>query len=364
MEQSLRPIFDAAPEELAAWCVAAGEKPFRAKQIRAWLAERRAESFEQMTDLSAAFRAQLAAAWRPFGAEVVAAPQDVDSGAGKLALKLADGRMVECVLLVEDDRRTVCLSTQVGCAMACVFCASGLDGVERNLTPGEMIEQLLLCRNRLAPGERLTHIVVMGMGEPLANLENLLAALAFATAPAGLGISARHITISTVGLPAKIRRLAALDKRFHLAVSLHAPNAELRRRIVPTAERIDFADILAAADEYRSATGRQITFEYVMLAGVNDALEHAGQLARLLRGRDAFVNLIPFNPVPGLPWHAPEMDHVQRFANVLRDHGVPVKTRKRKGQAIDAACGQLRRRLVAAPAAAQLIEAIPFESKG
>ena len=244
----------------------------------------------------------------------------------------------------------------------CALPICGLDGVERNLTAGEMIEQLLLCRNRLPAGERLSHVVVMGMGEPLANLENLLAALAFATAPDGLGISARHITISTVGLPAKIRRLSALEKRFHLAVSLHAPNNELRRRIVPTADKIDLADLLAAADEYRRATGRQVTFEYVLLGGVNDALSHAEELAWLLRGRDAFVNLIPFNPVPGLPWHAPEMDHVQRFADVLRSRGVPTKTRKRKGQSIDAACGQLRRRLISPPAAEQLIAAIPFES--
>jgi 23S rRNA (adenine2503-C2)-methyltransferase len=260
---------------------------------------------------------------------------------------LADGEHVECVLLLEDDRRTVCISTQVGCGMGCVFCASGLGGVVRNLSGGEILEQLLRSRNLLPAEDRLTHIVVMGMGEPLANLDSLLMALAEATAKDGLGMSARHITISTVGLPAKIRRLADLQLAYHLAISLHAPNDRLRTEIVPTNVKTGLADILAAADYFFEKTGRQVTFEYVLLGGVNDAASHAHELARLLRGRHAHVNLIPFNDVEGLPYRRPTDDALATFVECLRKGSVSVKVRKRKGSEIDAACGQLRRKLEA-----------------
>jgi 23S rRNA (adenine2503-C2)-methyltransferase len=199
----------------------------------------------------------------------------------------------------------------------------------------------LLARSG-SPG-RLTHIVVMGMGEPLANLDNLLAALAVAGDKNGLGIGARHITISTVGLPAKIRRLAEVGKQYHLAVSLHAPNDALRSRIVPTNDKTGLPDILAAADEFFDKTGRQVTYEYVLLGGLNDRIEHARQLAALLAGRKAHVNLIPWNDVEGLPYRRPHDDDLARFTETLRRAGISVKVRKRKGSEIDAACGQLRR---------------------
>jgi 23S rRNA (adenine2503-C2)-methyltransferase len=183
----------------------------------------------------------------------------------------------------------------------------------------------------------------MGMGEPLANLDNLLAALAVAGDKNGLGIGARHITISTVGLPAKIRRLAEIGKQYHLAVSLHAPNDALRSRIVPTNDKTGLPAILAAADEFFDKTGRQVTYEYVLLGGLNDRIEHARQLAALLAGRKAHVNLIPWNDVEGLPYHRPHDDDLARFTEALRRSGVSVKVRKRKGSEIDAACGQLRR---------------------
>src|SRR5439155_8231790 len=211
----------------------------------------------------------------------------------KLLLALQDGGQVECVLIQDESRRTACISTQVGCGMGCVFCASGLNGVERNLTVGEILEQLVRLRNLLPAEERLTHIVVMGMGEPLANLDNLLAALEIAGHKDGLGIGARHITISTVGLPAKIRRLAETGKQYHLAVSLHAPNDLLRTRIVPTNDKTGIPDILAAADEFFEKTGRQVTYEYVLLGGLNDSPREARELATRLRGRKAHVNLIP-----------------------------------------------------------------------
>jgi 23S rRNA (adenine2503-C2)-methyltransferase len=190
---------------------------------------------------------------------------------------------------------------------------------------------------------RLSHIVVMGMGEPLANLDNLLEALEVATARDGLGIGARHITISTVGLPAKIRRLADLQKQYHLAVSLHAPNDALRTQIVPTNEQVGLDAILAAADYFFAQTGRQVTYEYVLLHGVNDDVSHARELARLLTGRKAHVNVIPFNDVTGLPYRSPTPDSIAAFVAPLRQNGISIKVRKRKGAEIDAACGQLRR---------------------
>ena len=230
--------------------------------------------------------------------------------------------------------------------MGCVFCASGLDGLERNLTTGEIVEQMLRLQRLLAPDERLSHIVVMGMGEPLANLDNLLPALDEASREDGLGISARRITISTVGLPKPMRRLAEAGARYRLAVSLHAPNDEIRRQIVPVGEKISLADILAEADHYFDLSGRQLTFEYVLLAGINDSPEHAHELARLLGRRTALVNVIPFNPVSGLPYRTPSTSAQQTFRRILEDHGLAVRFRHKKGDAIDAACGQLRRRTV------------------
>src|SRR5947209_3839539 len=227
--------------------------------------------------------------------------------------------------------------------MGCVFCASGLDGVTRNLTPGEILEQLLRLRNLLPEDQRLTHVVVMGMGEPLANLDNLLEALETTTAREGLGIGQRHITISTVGLPARMKRLADLKKQYHLAVSLHAPTDALRTRIVPTNEKVGLADILEAADYFQAQTKRQVTYEYVMLRDLNDQPSHAEELARLLHGRQAHINLIPFNDVEGLPYQRPLQTALTEFVTRLRRRGMIVHVRKRKGADIEAACGQLRR---------------------
>jgi 23S rRNA (adenine2503-C2)-methyltransferase len=296
-----------------------------------------------MTDLGQALRNELAADFTLWTTTVVQHTQ-ADDGTEKLLIALADGGQIECVLLRDEVRRTICISTQVGCGMGCVFCASGLDGLERNLTTGEIVEQMLRLQRLLGPDERLSHIVVMGMGEPLANLDSLLPALEEASREDGLGISARRITVSTVGLPRPMRRLAEAGARYRLAVSLHAPNEALRRQIVPVGEKISLADILAEADHYFDLSGRQLTFEYVLLAGINDSPEHAHELARLLGRRTALVNVIPFNPVSGLPYRTPSASAQQIFRQVLEDHGLAVRFRHKKGDAIDAACGQLRRR--------------------
>lgn len=322
----------------------------RARQIRRWLLAAGAESFAHMSDLPQTLRATLAASFHPFSTEIVRRLEAADA-THKLLLRLRDGKLIECVLIQEDGRRTACISTQVGCGMGCVFCASGLDGVERNLTSGEILEQLVRLRNVVNRGSclvdrtatRLTHVVVMGMGEPLANLDNLLDALECATAKDGLGIGARHITISTVGLPQRMRQLADTGKQYHLAVSLHAPNDELRSQIVPTNPQMGLAAILEAADYYHQRTGRQVTYEYVLLHDLNDSVAQAHELAQLLRDRQAHVNLIPYNDVADLPYRRPTAEALADFVTVLRQARISVKVRKRKGSEIDAACGQLRR---------------------
>ncbi|MFM1904025.1 MAG: putative dual-specificity methyltransferase RlmN [Planctomycetota bacterium] len=319
-----------------------GQPAWRARAIRRWLHGRRAESFADMTDLSKDLREKLAAAYRIWTTSV-AAHKRADDGTEKLLLELADGQRIECVLLRDGLRRTVCISSQVGCAMGCVFCASGIDGVVRNLTTGEIVEQLLRLARLLPPEERLSHIVVMGMGEPLANLDRLLPALALAQEPEGLGISQRRITISTVGLPPAIDRLTALNPGYHLAVSLHAADDALRTRLVPVNKAIGVAEVMAAADRYWEASGRRLTFEYVLLGGTNDSVADAERLVALLAGRAALVNVIPYNTVAGMPWQEPSRQSLERFLTILRDAGVNVQVRRRKGSRIDAACGQLRR---------------------
>ncbi len=340
------PILEFPVVALGNWVSERGYPAWRAKQIRRWLLAGGAESFAAMTDLPKDLRAALEEHFESLGTHTTLHQQAKD-GTHKLLLELKDGENIECVLLQEDDRRTACISTQVGCGMGCVFCASGLNGVTRNLTAGEILEELVRLRNLLPASERLTHIVVMGMGEPLANLEALIEALDAAGAKDGLGIGARHITISTVGLPVKIRRLADLGKQYHLAVSLHAPDDLLRTRIVPTNDKTGLPEILAAADYFFQKTGRQVTYEYVLLRGINETLPHARDLARLLRGKHAHVNLIPFNEVEGLPYQRPTDQDLAAFSACLRAAGVSVKVRKRKGSEIDAACGQLRRKVAA-----------------
>jgi 23S rRNA (adenine2503-C2)-methyltransferase len=327
---------------LKAWLAERAQPAFRAGQIRHWVYTGRADSFEAMSDLPKKQRADLAADFSLWKSRVVRHLTSAD-GTEKLLLELAGGGRIECVLLRDGERRTICISTQVGCAMGCVFCASGLDGVERNLTSGEIVEQMLRLQRLLPADERLSHIVVMGMGEPLANLDNLLPALDEAGADNGLAISHRRITISTVGLPKQLERLCDLNTRYHLAVSLHAPNDELRNQIVPVNKNIGLADILKAADRYFEVSGRRLTFEYVLLAGINDQPQHARQLAALLKGRTALLNVIPYNPVAGLPYKTPSATTIGRFRDILVAGGINVQFRERKGDEINAACGQLRR---------------------
>lgn len=339
-----RPLFDSTTDDLASWMAEHDHPRFHARQVFRWVFDRRVDHFEAMSDLPKRLRLELDAEWAAFGTEV-AHHNIAPDGTDKLLLACQDGKRVECVLMAEDDRRTVCISTQVGCGMGCVFCASGLKGVERNLSRAEIVEQVLRLRDLLPPDERLTNLVVMGMGESLANLPNLVPALDLICSPEGLGLSPRRVTISTVGLPEKMHQLAAMDRPYHLAVSLHGATEEVRDALVPINQRVGLSAVMEAADTYFQRTGRQVTFEYVLLRGLNDRPDDAHALGRLLARRKAHANLIPYNPVAGLPFERPSSEAIRRFVEVVRGHGVSVTVRKTKGRDIDAACGQLRRRM-------------------
>ncbi|MFO0428910.1 MAG: 23S rRNA (adenine(2503)-C(2))-methyltransferase RlmN [Planctomyces sp.] len=342
-KSSSKPAILSIPAEvLTSWLRERGQPAFRMRQIRESLISRRITSFAEMTNLPVALRNQLEEAFR-FSSFVMVEHRTASDQTEKLLLRLDDGELVECVLMRDPGRRTVCISTQVGCAMGCVFCASGLLGVKRNLTSEEIFEQVLTLNRLMQPDEKITNVVVMGIGEPLANLKSLLPALNVLTSESDFGLGARRITISTVGLPDQIRELAESGHQYNLAVSLHAPNDELRTQIVPVNRSIGIAEILAAADDYFAHTGRRISYEYVLLAGVNDQPEHAEELAQVLRGRNAHVNLIPMNGVSELHLAAPIEPSTRYFREILELRGITATIRKRKGADIDAACGQLRR---------------------
>ena len=333
---------DLSTSQLADWLLQRDQPAFRASQIRRWLFGKRVESFEAMHDLPQELREQLCSEFDLFQTDAVA-HQIAQDRTEKLLLKLTDGKLVECVLMRETGRRTICVSTQVGCAMGCVFCASGLLGRDRNLTIGEILEQVLKLDRLVSAKERITNVVVMGIGEPLANLEALLPALEAMQDKERLGLGNRRITISTVGLPEKIYKLANCGHAYNLAVSLHAPNDALRNELVPANKNIGIDAILAAADDYFSKTGRRVTYEYVLLRGRNDTLECARELAALLKGRNAHVNLISMNLVAELEqYEQPALWSTREFQAVLEQAGIATTIRKRKGADIDAACGQLR----------------------
>jgi 23S rRNA (adenine2503-C2)-methyltransferase len=341
--QMKQPLLNSSVQKLAAWLAERGYRSYHAQQVYRWVFDRRADVFAGMSDLPERLRAELDAEWTVFGTTITHQSVAPD-GTDKLLLACADNKKIECVLMATDDRRTICISTQVGCGMGCVFCASGLKGVERNLTKGEIVEQVVRLRNLLPPDERLTNLVVMGMGESLANLDNLVAALDWICSKQGLGMGQRRVTISTVGLPEKMHKLAALDRQYHLAVSLHAAREEVRNELVPINERVGLSAVMAAADAYFQKTGRQVTFEYVLLRQLNDRPLDAQALGRLLAGKKAHVNVIPYNQVDGLPYERPTAETIRDFVDTVRRYGVAVTVRQTKGRQIDAACGQLRRR--------------------
>jgi 23S rRNA (adenine2503-C2)-methyltransferase len=324
--------------ELRAWVTELGKPAYRGTQLAGWIYRKAVDRFEAMTDLPAALRVRLAdiACVTPNRVETIQRSQD---GTLKCLLALADEQIIECVLLPYEDRVSVCLSTQVGCAMGCRFCATAQGGFTRNLTAGEIVDQLLHLQ-RLSK-ERISHVVLMGMGEPLLNLENVLKAVHLLHDE--VGISMRRITLSTVGIVPKIYALADEELPLKLAISLHAPDDETRAKIMPVTRKWKVADLLEAARYYFERTGRRVTFEYLLLREVNDTHDHARLLAERLRGLTCLVNLIAFNYVP-TPDHfeRPEPERVRAFREILERAGIAVTQRVERGHDIDAACGQLR----------------------
>jgi len=339
-------------EELEAFARSQGEPAYRGRQLARWLYRGGAVSFAEMTDLPARLRGLLAERARLRTLSPAAAVSADGGDTVKYLIPLGDGGSVETVFMrYADGRRSVCLSTQVGCGMGCTFCATGLAGLTRNLSAAEIVEQVLLVqREQRAP---VTNVVFMGMGEPLANYAATLRAVRILNAPWGLGIGMRHLTLSTVGLVPQIRALAGERLQLTLAVSLHAPDDDLRNTLVPINRRWPLADLLGACADYVRRTGRRVSFEYVLLEGVNDRPDQAERLGRLLAasareaggspGRCWHVNLIPWNPVPGMPYRRPERVRVEAFAAALARRDIPATVRLERGVEIAAACGQLRR---------------------
>lgn len=335
-------LLDMPLPALEAWFSERGHKPFHARQLMRWIYHRDVDDFDQMTDLSRALRSELRAGATVELPQVLTQKVSSD-GTRKWLLAAGGGQAVETVFIPEEGRGTLCVSSQVGCVLDCAFCATGAQGFNRNLSTAEIVGQVLLARRALtsdAQTRPITNVVMMGMGEPLANYRAVVPAMQIMLDSHAFEMSRRRVTLSTSGLVPQIRRLAT-DCNVALAVSLHAPNDELRDRLVPINRMHPIAELLGACWDYAASNGRHITFEYVMLDGVNDSTALAHQLAQLLRDRPAKVNLIPFNPYPGGVFARPKADRIQRFQDVLHNAGLRTMTRRPRGDDIAAACGQL-----------------------
>jgi 23S rRNA (adenine2503-C2)-methyltransferase len=336
-----------SPDALATWLAEQGEPAFRAGQILDWVWKKKVRSIENMSNLPAALRDKLAESFRISALEHTTTQGSADT-TRKFLFKLHDGRYVESVLIPanpalygeKSDRRTLCVSSQVGCAYGCKFCASGLAGFTRNLDPSEIAGQVLAAEQ--LSGERVDSLVFMGMGEPLANLDHLLESIALITGEKSLHLGARHLTISTSGLVPQISRLADHPQQIRLAISLHGATDDVRERIMPVNKKWPVAELFEALDYWNSRKNQKLTLEYILIDGVNDSLEQAAILARHARRLHAKVNLIPYNKVDGLDWVRPSDTRCRAFRDVLKNAGVSATLRLEKGHDIDAACGQLR----------------------
>jgi 23S rRNA (adenine2503-C2)-methyltransferase len=334
-----------------------GHPGFRARQITEWLYKKRVRTWDEMTNLSRPLRAWLADTFELDPTAFVLTKQSEDV-TDKLLLELGDKSLIETVIIrapqlgvgQENSRKTICISTQVGCAMGCKFCASGLEGLKRNLSAGEIVHQLIqVCRQEddRTPRARaelasFDNIVVMGMGEPLHNYDAIIRALTIVNAEWGLGFGARRITLSTSGLVPRIRQLAEEPLGIRLAISLHGATDEVREQIMPVNKKYPLKELLPAVKEFAQKQGRMVTLEFILIEEVNDSLDQAQKLRDIAWDLHAHVNLIPYNSVEGLPWKRPSLTRQEKFARVLADAGVSVTLRREKGHAIDAACGQLR----------------------
>ncbi len=354
---ALPTIYGETLESLTALLTEHGHPAFRARQILTWLYKKRVRTWEEMTDLSRPLRAWLAATFELEPTKFVLTKQSEDV-TDKLLLELGDKSLIETVIIrapqlgvgQENSRKTICISTQVGCAMGCKFCASGLEGLKRNLSAGEIVHQLLqVChqeddRTPRARAELVSfdNLVVMGMGEPLHNYDAIIRALTILNAEWGLGFGARRITLSTSGLVPRIKQLADEPLGIRLAISLHGATDEVREQIMPVNKKWPLAELIPAIREFSEKHGRMVTLEFILIEDINDSLDQAAKLRDIAFDLHAHVNLIPYNTVEGLPWKRPSLTRQEKFAQVLDRGGVSVTLRREKGHAIDAACGQLR----------------------
>lgn len=334
--RTIPPLLGASLEELTAWVRQQQQPAYRGKQLHQWIYQHGARSISEITVFPKQWRSDRADV--EIGRSTVRHRSVAPDGTTKYLLRLADGQIVETVGIPSNDRLTVCVSSQVGCPMACDFCATGKGGFTRNLERYEIVDQVLTVQQDF--DRRVSHIVLMGMGEPLLNLDNVLEAIACLNQD--VGIAARSITLSTVGIPGRIRQLATYHLQSTLAVSLHASNQTLREKLIPSAKHYPLEELLQECRDYVKQTHRRLTFEYLLLAELNDLPRHAEELAGHLRGFQSHVNLIPYNPISEVDYQRPAGDRIEAFANILRQRHIAVSIRYSRGLAVDAACGQLR----------------------
>lgn len=341
------PIKSVTLEELEARFRDLHQPAYRAKQVLEWIYAKRVKSFAEMTNLPAPLRTQLA---EEYGFDVLEPVRKTGSNdtTQKFLFRLGDGSLIEAVLIPaspalygeSSDRRTICISSQVGCAYGCKFCASGLDGFSRNLHAGEIVDQFL--RVEELSGEKINNIVFMGMGEPLANYENVIRAINLINAPWGIGLGARHMTLSTSGLAPNIRKLADQPIQLRLAISLHGATDEVRNLIMPVNKKYPLAELLDACEYFTRNKSSRLTLEFILIDGINDSLDQAAALAKIAKRIQAKINCIPYNTVEGLPWKRPSLRRQDAFMEVLQQAGAAATIRREKGHDIEAACGQLR----------------------
>jgi 23S rRNA (adenine2503-C2)-methyltransferase len=342
LETNKTSIYSLELHMLKEWLTENGEKPFRAEQIFEWLYKKRVTSFEDMSNLSKDLRDKLSANFQITTLKTAIKQTSAD-GTTKFLFELHDGYSIETVLMRHDYGNSVCVTTQVGCRIGCTFCASTLGGLKRHLEAGEIVAQVVTVQQELdKTDERVASVVIMGIGEPFDNYDNMMSFLKIINHDKGLTIGARHITVSTSGIVPKIYKFADESMQINFAISLHAPNTELRSRLMPINRAYKLDDLMESVKYYINKTGRRISFEYGLFGGVNDSVEHAEELAELLKGLKCHVNLIPVNYVPERDYVRTPRDKIFAFEKTLKNRGINVTIRREQGSDIDAACGQLR----------------------
>ncbi|MCI0530628.1 MAG: 23S rRNA (adenine(2503)-C(2))-methyltransferase RlmN [candidate division Zixibacteria bacterium] len=318
------------------------EKPYRARQLANWIYARGASEFSRMSNLGKELKSRLVSECSLNSLEIAGTQTSPHDQSTKFLFRLEDGETVESVLIKDRGKNTICVSSQVGCPLACLFCATGFMGYKRNLTAGEIIDQILVIKPHIPSGQILNNIVYMGMGEPLLNYDNVIRSIRILSSDYGIGISAKRITLSTAGVVPRMYDLAQEGLKLKLAVSLHAPEEELRKKLMPIADKHSLKDLLDATRKYAFHTGQRVTFEYILIRSVNDSEEHALQLARLVANIPCKINLIVYNPIPDAPFERPTIESAQKFRQILLPRVPAVTLRISKGTDIQAACGQLK----------------------